>query len=206
MTHARPKAVARGKRAGASRPATRIETERSGTQPALEENIKTIRNWERASVHHRSRVEQLSDEITRIAAGGPVLLIHLGWFTFWILANTGLLPGIAAFDPFPFPLLTTAVSLEAIFLSLFVLASQNRLTAQADKRANLDLQIDLLAEREMTVILRLLQDIARDLNVRLSVTPDQIRDLVQKTDIHTLTHRMDELSPDASSQKRHERP
>ena len=68
--------------------------------------------------------------------------------------------GIRPFDPFPFPFLTMTVSLEAIFLALFVLASQNRLTRQADKRSHLDLQIDLLAEREMTAVLQLLQDIA----------------------------------------------
>ena len=160
---------------------------------ALEENIEAIKSWERAAVHHRSRLEQLSDAITRIASSGPVLLFHVGWFAFWILANVNLLPGVSAFDAFPFPLLTMIVSLEAIFLSLFVLESQKRLTAQADKRENLDLQIDLLAEREMTVVLRLLQDIARHLDVPVSVTPDQIRDLVKKTDIHTLTDRMEEF-------------
>src|SRR5918994_1741201 len=61
---------------------------------------------------------------------------------------------------FPFPFLTLTVSLEAIFLALFVLASQNRLARQADRRSHLDLQIDLLAEREMTAVLHLLQDIA----------------------------------------------
>jgi len=160
---------------------------------ALEENIEAIKSWERAAVHHRSRLEQLSDAITRVASSGPVLLFHVGWFAFWILANVNLLPGVSAFDAFPFPLLTMIVSLEAIFLSLFVLESQNRLTAQADKRSNLDLQIDLLAEREMTVVLRLLQDIARHLDVPVSVTPEQIRDLVKKTDIHTLTDRMEEF-------------
>ena len=85
------------------------------------------------------------------------------------------------------------VSLEAIFLALFVLASQNRLAHQADKRAHLDLQIDLLAEREMTAVLQLLQDIAAHLNVKTSVTPGQIHDLMQKTDVHALTTKLDDL-------------
>jgi uncharacterized membrane protein len=67
-------------------------------------------------------------------------------------------PNQTAFDPSPFPFLTMAVSLEAIFLALFVLSSQNRLTGQADKRSRLGLPIDLLAEREMTAVLQLLQD------------------------------------------------
>ena len=83
------------------------------------------------------------------------------------------------------------VSLEAIFLTLFVLASQNRLGRQADKRAHLDLQIDLLAEREMTAVLRLLQDIASHLKVPETVTPEEIRDLEIETDVQRLTRRMD---------------
>jgi uncharacterized membrane protein len=77
---------------------------------------------------------------------------------------------------------------------LFVLASQNRLSRQADKRSHLDLQIDLLAEREMTAVLRLLQDIASHLKVETSVTPEQLRDLMEKTDIRRLLNKMDELS------------
>jgi Protein of unknown function (DUF1003) len=100
-------------------------------------------------------------------------------------------PRLRPFDPFPFPFLTMTVSLEAIFLALFVLASQNRLARQADKRSHLDLQINLLAEREMTAVLQLLQDIARHLDVRTSVTPEQLRDLMKKTDLqrYTLTIR-----------------
>src|ERR1700704_1957978 len=93
---------------------------------------------------------------------------------------------IRPFDPFPFPFLTMTVSLEAIFLALFVLASQNTLTGQADKRSHLDLQIDLLAEREMTAVLQLLQDIAQHLEVRTSGTPEQLRDLMKKTDLRRL--------------------
>jgi uncharacterized membrane protein len=90
------------------------------------------------------------------------------------------------------------VSLEAIFLSLFVLASQNRMAHQADKRASLDLQIDLLAEREMTVVLQLLHDISAHLKVPVSVTREQVRGLAKKIDVRTLTHRLEEL-PEGSS-------
>jgi uncharacterized membrane protein len=165
-----------------------------GAPHTLEENIEAIKRWERAAVHHRSRLEQLSDAITRIAASGPILLTHVAWFTLWILANVKLIPRVVPFDPFPFQLLTMIVSLEAIFLSLFVLASQNRLSHQADTRANLDLQIDMLAEREMTVVLKLLQDIARHLEIPLSVTPEQIRDLVKTTDISSLTDQVEKFS------------
>ena len=163
---------------------------------ALDENLATIKHWELAALHDRSAAEQLSDRVIRAAASGPILFLHMAWFGVWIAWNLGSIPGLTPFDPFPFPLLTTTVSLEAIFLTLFVLASQNRLAHQADKRAHLDLQIDLLAEREMTMVLRLLQDIARDQDVRVSVTPEQIRDLVKPTDVHDLTGRMEELPED----------
>ena len=111
---------------------------------------------------------------------------------------SALIRGIRPFDPFPFPFLTMTVSLEAIFLALFVLASQNRLARQADKRSHLDLQIDLLAEREMTAVLQLLQDIARHLDVQTTVTPEQLRDLMKKTDLRRLTNRMEELAEPAT--------
>lgn len=160
---------------------------------AMEENVQAIKRWEQAALHSRSGAEQLSEWIISTVSGGSILFLHFGWFGFWVLANLEFIPGIAPFDPFPFPLLTMTVSLEAIFLSLFVLASQTSLSRQSDKRAHLDLQIDLLAEREMTMVLRLLQDIARHLDVKVSVTPDQIRDLVKDTDIHKLTDKLDEI-------------
>jgi membrane protein len=91
------------------------------------------------------------------------------------------------------------VFLEAIFLAPFVLASQNRLSRQADKRSHLDLQIDLLAEREMTVVQQLLQDVASHLKVKTSVTPEQLRDLMKKTDLRRLTNRMEELAEPSTS-------
>jgi uncharacterized membrane protein len=161
---------------------------------ALEENVQAIRRWERATLLARSKGEQLSDWIACAAGSGPVLLLHVVWFGVWVSVNVGAIRGITPFDPFPFPFLTTTVSLEAIFLSLFVLVSQNRLTLQADKRSHLDLQIDLLAEREMTAVLQLLQDIARHLDVKTAVTPEHLRDLMKKTDLQRLTTRMDELA------------
>jgi uncharacterized membrane protein len=87
------------------------------------------------------------------------------------------------------------VSLEAIFLALFVLSSQNRLATQADKRAHLDLQIDLLAEREMTAVLQLLQDIAAHLGVTHTADGPQIQELAQETDVHQLTTKLDDELP-----------
>jgi len=159
----------------------------------MEENVRAISDWEQSALHARSRAERLSDWITTTAASGPVLVAHVIWFALWTVVNSGLISGWTPFDPFPFPFLTMTVSLEAIFLALFVLASQNRLAHQSDKRAHLDLQVDLLAEREMTAVLRLLQDIAKHLNVPTTVTTDQLHELMKKTDIHDITNKLDQI-------------
>lgn len=159
----------------------------------LEENLQAIKEWELSTLQARSPAEQLSDWIASIASTGVFMLGHVAWFGGWISINLGLVSRIRPFDPFPFPFLTMTVSLEAIFLTLFVLASQNRLSRQSDKRSHLDLQIDLLSEREMTAVLQLLRDISAHLNVRTAVTSEQLHDLARKTDIQTLTDRMEEF-------------
>ena len=169
------------------------ETDSPGLDAAVEEDLQVIKNWEDANLAARSRAEQFSDWIATKIASGPSLLIHLVWFVAWGVVNSGLFPRLV-FDPFPFSFLTMTVSLEAIFLALFVLASQNRLSRQSDKRAHLDLQVNLLAEREMTAVLQLLEDIATHFKVQTSVKASEIRDLAQKTDLYGLTQRMEELS------------
>ena len=161
---------------------------------AVEENVQAIKRWEKAILLARSTAEQVSDWIACTAGSGPILILHVMWFGAWVTLNAGVIPGVRPLDPFPFPFLTMTVSLEAIFLALVVLASQNRLARQSDKRSHLDLQIDLLAEREMTAVLQLLQDIARHLEVPTTVTPEQLQDLMKKTDLRHLTHRMEELA------------
>lgn len=164
---------------------------------ATEENVELVKRWEQSLLHKRSTAERLGDAITSVASSGPVLLLHVVVFWGWILANSGWIPGIVPFDPFPFPLLSMSVSLEAIFLALFVLASQNRLARQSDTRAQLDLQINLLAEREMTAVLQLLRDIGGHLQVQMRLTPDQM-DLLEKTDVGKLAKEVESETPRTS--------
>lgn len=160
----------------------------------LEKNVQVIKRWERALLLMRSRTEQAGDWIAYAAGTGTVLLLHFLWFAGWVIVNVGGISGIQPFDPFPFPLLTTTVSLEVIFLTLFVLASQNRMAKQADKRSHFDLQINLLAEQEMTAVLRLLDDIARHLNIETSVTREQLADLMKQTDLRRVMSKTEELA------------
>ena len=90
-----------------------VDASQSRDVPVLEENVEAIKRWEQSLLHARTRAEQLSDWITATAASGPVLAMHVAWFTLWIAANLGRLPGVAPFDAFPFPILSMMVSLEA---------------------------------------------------------------------------------------------
>jgi uncharacterized membrane protein len=129
----------------------------------VDRNIRVVNEY-RAEVEEKKDLqEHVADWITRWSGSMMFLYFHVFWFGIWIAANIGLL-GFEPFDPFPFGLLTTAVSLEAIFLSTFVLISQNRQAHLADRRAELDLQVNLLAEYEMTRVLTLVDAIAKKLS------------------------------------------
>ena len=158
---------------------------------AVQKNIDTILKLEKEAVKNLSAVEHLADKVTTFAGSSPFILIHIIWFGGWILMNCGIIPGIKAFDPFPFSFLTLVVSLEAIFLTLLVLMSQNRMTKEADKRAQLDLQINMLDEQETTMILRMVQKITKHLGLEEAAeTPNQ--DLCEETDITTVAKIIDE--------------
>jgi uncharacterized membrane protein len=94
------------------------------------------------------------------------------WFSLWILWNTGLLPGVEPFDPFPFGLLTMIVSLEAIFLSIFVLMAQRRESSIAELREEITLQVLMRAEEEVTKTLQLVAGLYQRLGHKLAEDPE----------------------------------
>jgi len=132
---------------------------------ALERNIETILELRRDADRRRSLQDRIADSITNFSGSMAFLYAHGVWFLLWILVNKGMIHGIAPFDPYPFNFLTMVVSLEAIFLSTLVMISQNRSAAQSDERADLDLQIDMLGEYEITKILQMVMQIARKLEI-----------------------------------------
>ena len=158
-------------------------------------NIERVVKLESAAIHGRSPADRVSDAINRATGSTPFVTIHVAWFAGWLLVNTGSVPGIPPFDPYPFSFLTLVVSLEAIFLSVFVLMSQNRMTRQADKRAHLDLQVDLLAEQELTAMLQMQRAICRKLEIEVDVADGRLRRLLEDTDIDKLAADLDEQLP-----------
>lgn len=116
-----------------------------------------VKSFEAKLIQQRTPSEILADIITHIFGDLRFATLNFAWFFIWILWNIGWIPGLTPFDPFPFGLLTMIVSLEAIFLSIFVLISQNR-SAKIDKlRSEVDLQINLTSEQEITKVLSLLK-------------------------------------------------
>ena len=136
-----------------------------GLNPTLERNINALVERRRRERRTATRQEKLADAITMFTGSMWFVYVHLALFAFWIVANLHWIPGVPAWDE-SFVVLAMIASVEAIFLSTFVLISQNRMTADADKRADLDLQISLLSEHELTKVARLLTQIAARLEVR----------------------------------------
>lgn len=120
----------------------------------------------------RTFSERLADSMTEIFGSMGFLLINAVVFLVWILINTGTISFVPQFDPYPFNLLTTAVSLEAIFLAVFVLISQNRTMRVDDLREETSLQVNLIEERETTKVMKMLAILLERQGVDLSQDPE----------------------------------
>jgi len=155
---------------------------------ALRRNIAVLHERRRQEAASATPQERLAAAITAFTGSMPFVYLHLALYGAWIAINVGLVPGLRAFDP-SFVILAMAASVEAIFLSTFVLISQNRSAAEADKRADLDLQISLLTEHELTTLTGLVTAIAERLNlppndpkleeVKKDIAPEAVLDEIE---------------------------
>jgi uncharacterized membrane protein len=146
-----------------SRPTTDDRAGEGELSSALRNNIEALRERREQEKRNASREEKLADAITAFTGSMRFVYLHLVIYGAWIAWN--LIPGIPHFDP-TFVILAMAASVEAIFLSTFVLISQNRAQAATDKRDDLDLHINLLAEHELTRLIEMVSAIAQKLEVR----------------------------------------
>lgn len=151
-----------------------------------QENIKTVAKIEERANANRTTSEVIAGAIADFCGSMTFVWVHVIWFGAWILANT---LSSWEFDPFPFTFLTLVVSLEAIFLSTFILINQNRETAITDRRAHLDLQINLLSEQENTKMLFFLEKIAEKIGVEID--DDLCEDLTEETDPEKIMKQLD---------------
>ena len=151
---------------------------------AIRRNIEAIARIESEFDRKRSFSDRIADAIGDFSGSMPFVILHVTIFGAWILINLGIWHFARKFDPFPFLLLSVVVSLEGIFLSTFVLMKQKRMSQRADERAHLDLQVNLLAEREMTVVLQMLQAISKKLNVPMA--EEELRELAEETSVEAV--------------------
>ena len=173
----------------------RLSDESAATANILQtqKNVESIINMENEAIQSRSAAEHIADKVTKFAGSTVFIALHLFWFIGWIFLNEGLIPGLTPFDPFPFSFLTLVVSLEAIFLTLLVLMSQNRMAKEADKRAHLDLQINMLDEQETTMILKMVQKIANHLGLKEEMD-ESIKELSEETDVIKVAENLDKMA------------
>ena len=130
-------------------------------------NIDAIAKLEHDALDRRTSTERVSDVITKLVGNVGFLIAQLLLITGWSLINLHAIPGLKAFDSFPFGVLAIVVSSESVFLTVFVLISQSRMARQSERRSHLDLQVGMLSEQELTTILQMLQKLCQHVGVNV---------------------------------------
>lgn len=176
------------KRNGAGRRRRRTQLPAAKTNPELvnkgSDHVgRTIDDILKLESHDRTLSEKVADRIATFTGSMTFVWIHVTWFAAWILVNIHWLD-FTPFDPYPFTFLTMVVSLEAIFLSTFILMSENRQGRLADRRARVNLQVDMIAEREVTKMMELIVSIHDHLGIPRP--PD--KELVQMQEPTNIEH------------------
>ncbi len=159
-------------------------------------NIAAIAKLEEEALDRRRPTERQSDAIVKFIGSLKFLTLHLILVAVWSTVNLNLIPGVKAFDPFPFGILALFVASESVFLTIFVLISQNRMARQAERRSHLDLQVGMLAEQELTMMLQMLQKLCQHAGVDVKSATQQVQGFSETTDVHKLASELEEKLPE----------
>ena len=164
---------------------------------SVKSNIEAVAQMEGSLQERRTLVDRVADLIGGFSGSMRFVFLHLFWFVTWFVINTGLIPGVKRFDPYPFILLAMIVSVEGVLLSTFVLMKQNRMQQGIDIRDQLDLQINLLSEKEITKALQLLRAIADKMDVLPNPEEDrELKEMASTTSVDMLAQRVEtDLGP-----------
>lgn len=160
-------------RADASFPKGELQDDMSAV---LDRNIEALIRKKADDIRKQSQESRIAAAISAFAGSMTFVYLHIAIFGAWILVNLGWLPFIPPFDP-TFVALAMIASVEAIFISTFVMINQNRMAALEDKRSELSLQISLLAEHETTRLISMVEAISRHLDAPAAVTDHELEDL-----------------------------
>jgi len=158
----------------------------NATPRFAQDNINTVVRLEETALKERTLADKISDAIANFVGSMLFVVMHVVWFGVWV----GLNAGILKFDPYPFALLCMLVSLEGVLLSTFVLIKQNRMSQRADHRSHLDLQVNMLAEKEITKVLQLQRLICRKLEIREADLDSEVVELSNVTAIGNLAREL----------------
>src|SRR5215203_5588073 len=164
-----------------------------GLSSVLERNINALNQRRKREDARATAQEKLAEAITRFTGSMLFVYIHLAIFGFWIVANLGWIQGVSKWDE-SFVVLAMGASVEAIFLSTFVLISQNRMQAPTDKRADLDLQVSLLAEHEITKLATLIAALAEHMGVSTEVD-QELGEIAQDVAPEAVLDEIEEAEP-----------
>lgn len=161
----------------------------------VEFNIHSVAEVERALEDQRSRVQRASDAIADFAGTIVFVVLHIIFFTAWFVVNTHKMAGIPQFDPYPFTFLSMAVSVEAVLLSTFVLMKQNRMQQKTDHRDHINLQIGLLAEKEVTKILQLQRLICIKLDIKEAQFDTELDEMTRTISVDHVAQTIRDVMP-----------
>jgi uncharacterized membrane protein len=159
-------------------------------------NIDAIAKLEHDALDRRTATERVSDIVTKLVGNMGFLLAQLILISGWSLANLHIIPGLKAFDPFPFGVLALVVSSESVFLTVFVLISQGRMARQSERRSHLDLQVGMLSEQELTTILQMLQKLCQHMGVNVDSSKQEVQSFSKTTDVHKLASELEDKLPE----------
>jgi uncharacterized membrane protein len=159
-------------------------------------NIDAIAKLEHDALNRRTPTERVSDVITKVVGNMVFLLAQLILISGWSLVNLHVIPGLKAFDPFPFGVLALVVSSESVFLTVFVLISQSRMARQSERRSHLDLQVGMLSEQELTTILQMLQKLCQHMGVNVDSSKQEVQSFSKTTDVRKLASELEDKLPE----------
>jgi uncharacterized membrane protein len=159
-------------------------------------NIDAIAKLEHDALDRRTLTELASDIITKLVGNVGFLIAQLFLIFGWTLVNLHLIPGLKAFDPFPFGVLALVVSSESVFLTIFVLISQSRMARQSERRSHLDLQVGMLSEQELTTMLQMLQKLCQHMGVNVDSSKQEVQSFSKTTDVHKLASELEDKLPE----------